>query len=122
MIKDTLIVISLILFSTGIKAETIEDTNSVRFIIGFYSDSYHKLGGAVEACEYINKHTQNNQPISLVRPLGNGAILVHINQLDASQLEMFTKQLLTLEKVRYVEIDGMMNPLNNRSMGTIPLR
>lgn len=110
------------MFSFGIKAETPEGANSTRFIIGFHPEAYHEFGGAVEACEYIKRHSKFDQPISLVRPLGNAAILVHINQLDHPQSERFIKQLLSMEKVRYVEIDSTMNPLHNRNMYTLPLR
>lgn len=115
-------IILLIVFSLGTQAETRKGIIPARLIIGFYSDSYHELGGAVEANEYINKHSKSDQPISLVRPIGNSSILVHINQPSGSQLEKIINQLLLLEKVRYLEIDHIMNPQQNRNMGNTPVR
>ncbi|WP_020582641.1 hypothetical protein [Endozoicomonas elysicola] len=122
MNKKLLNIILFMVFSLGIQAEIVEGIKSTRLIIGFYSDAYHGLGGAVEANEYINNYSKSNHPISLVRPLGNNSILVHINQSADSQIEKTINQLLLLEKVRFIEIDDTMNPLQDRNMGTTPLR
>ncbi len=122
MINMSLRIFLLVILSIAIQARAIDDNNATRLIIGFHSESYHGLGGATEAYEYINKHYKNDQSISFVRPLGSSAILVQINPPGSSQLEETINQLLLLKKIRYVEIDSTMLPLQNRSMETIPLR
>lgn len=82
-----------------------EYQKSSRLIIGFDSDAYLALGGASQATDYLNAQWVDERPLSLVRPMGNSAILVEVNNPTEEKVNEIINKLMEVDRVRYVNED-----------------
>lgn len=97
------------------------DFPTSRLIIGFHDKAFEELGGAVEATQFIKKNINSqwrekqSVQISLIRPIGNSAILVEVDNPTPVHIRKIISKLIQMNRIRYVNPDRQMKimPLTN---------
>ncbi|OED41660.1 hypothetical protein ACH42_13235 [Endozoicomonas sp. (ex Bugula neritina AB1)] len=109
------ILLFLIVIFQSVIASEYQDPS--RLIIGFHKADYLSLGGATGAADYINKQWNDKKPVSLVRPLGNAAILVEIQQQSTKEMNNLINKIIQLDKIKYINEDQPVSHFPSTDLG-----